>query len=386
MSVVDSDKGHSYAREKMRAKTRVSAPRVTKPTRRRAEHARSIRGNPFLQLLDSVKTEVESRLSGFFDARLDDVAGQGSEVTDLVGSVRDLTLRGGKRLRPGLLLAGYRAAAPEADAGAAWDAGMALELLHAYFLIHDDWMDQDAVRRGKPAVHTMLAKKYRSNHIGAASAVLAGDMAACMATEVIGRVDVPPRRLPSIVSTFARIQADAIMGQQLDVHAHENIERTYALKTGSYTVRGPLVLGALLAGGSSKLVLELERFATPVGIAFQLRDDLLSAFGDPARTGKPFGNDIRTGKRTLVVEYACQMAIAKDRADLRRILGNERATKRELERAMAILERSGARSRVEQRIEELLDTGLSALDGHAASPVGRELLVDAARALAHRKH
>jgi geranylgeranyl diphosphate synthase type I len=187
-----------------------------------------------------------------------------------------------------------------------------------------------------------------------------------------------------MVSTFARIQADAISGQQLDLHASRNIERTYSLKTGSYTVRGFFVLGALMAGGSSELVAALDRFSAPVGIAFQLCDDILSAFGDPAQTGKPFGNDIRSGKRTLLVDHALEIAKGKDLAALRQAHGNSRATLKQLERAVAALERSGARNRVQNRIAELLQDALPALKPRAVSTVGRELLEAAAHALTHR--
>jgi geranylgeranyl diphosphate synthase type I len=192
--------------------------------------------------------------------------------------------------------------------------------------------------------------------------------------------------MPSLFTTFAQMQVDAIAGQQLDLLATEDVEKTYTLKTGSYTVRGPLLLGAILGGGSARACAALERFALPTGVAFQLRDDVLSAFGDPTSTGKPRGTDIRSGKRTLLVSFALEMAKRSDREALRAAWGNRRATARQIERAVTVIERSGARQRVEQRVDELLETALGALDdSRSLSTPGKELLRGAAHALARRR-
>jgi geranylgeranyl diphosphate synthase type I len=181
------------------------------------------------------------------------------------------------------------------------------------------------------------------------------------------------------------MQADAVAGQQLDVVARNaDIEKTYSLKTGSYTVAGPLRIGVLLAGGSSEFVAELERFALPAGIAFQLRDDLLSAFGDPHTTGKPFANDIRSGKRTLLVQRAQALADRKDKEILKRAWGNPDATKKELTDAVRVLERSGARKAVEARIEHFAALATQAVEKLGVPAPRRELLRGAVLALMDR--
>lgn len=325
-------------------------------------------------------------MSGFFDAKLDAAKKQGSDVEELVRAVRELCLRGGKRMRPALVVAGYRAATQSADLEPALDAGVALELLHGYLLIHDDWMDGDAVRRGGPAVHALLSKRYRSKRLGESSAILAGDLGVALATEALARVDVPAKRLARALGTFAQMQVDAVAGQQLDILGRSNdVEKVYTLKTGSYTVRGPLVLGAQLAGASPRLITALERFALPVGVAFQLRDDLLSVFGDPAATGKPFANDIKSGKRTVLVTTAIEGSRGESRAALKAAWGNPRATRSELRKAVGVLEQSGARATVEERIGELVQSGLGALGMAKLTRTGEELLVGAARALADRQ-
>lgn len=300
-------------------------------------------------------------------------------------AVADLCLRGGKRSRPAILIAGYRAADATADLGPALDAGVALELLHAYFLIHDDWMDHDDVRRNAPSVHVALQRRYGSTELGERSAVLAGDWGAAIALDALTRVRMPDKTRSAALACYARMQLDAIAGQQLDLRQAKDVERTYVLKTASYTVQGPLVLGALLAGGSSALIETLERFALPIGVAFQLRDDLLSAFGDPKHTGKPFGSDLVQGKRTLLVEAARQRVSGRDRKLLDSVLGNRRAARSDVKRAVDVLARSGAARWVETQIDKKVARALAVLGGARMTRQGRELLEGAVWTLTNRR-
>jgi geranylgeranyl diphosphate synthase type I len=348
-------------------------------------HAKAIGGNPFVAVLAAVRAEVDARLQGFLDARLDSVREHGADVVAMVDAVRDLCMRGGKRTRPALLVVGYRASSTTATLEPALDAGVAIELLHAYFLIHDDWMDRDVVRRGGPAVHALLGKRFRSQRLGDMSAILAGDFAAALATEAIARVEMPASRMARVIACFAQMQSDAVLGQQLDVLAKpKDVERAYELKTGSYTVRGPLRLGALLAGAAPRLLTALDRFALPVGVAYQLRDDLLSAFGDPKHTGKPFGSDLRSGKRTVLLLEALKRARGRDHRVLSGVVGNARASDDQIGQAVEVIARSGARAAVEARIDELVKSALVALRAGRLTPEGTALLEGAARALTQR--
>lgn len=353
-----------------------SAPRVA---------PKSLPQNPFFALLGRVQTEVDQRLRGFLETRLDVARRHGPEVWEMVSAVRDLCLRGGKRLRAALLVAGYRAASERAALEPALDAGVALELLQAYLLIHDDWMDGDLVRRGGPAVHAHLAKRFRSEHKGHASGILAGDYAAAVALEALSQVEMKASAALPAFACFAEMQLDAIAGQQLDLIGDEyDVELAYQLKTGSYTVRGPLRLGAILASGSPHTLLALDRFALPIGVAFQLRDDLLSAFGEPKQTGKPLGNDLRAGKRTALLAAGLKLARGKDLRTLKRAVGNAEASETELRAALSVLETSGARAAIEARVAELSAAGLAELD-RGVSRQGVQLLTGATEALTARR-
>ena len=353
--------------------------------RRRAGHAKTIPRNPFVAMLSTVQKDIDERLESFFGDKLELVAPHGREVAAMVASLARFALRGGKRLRPALLVAGYRLAAPEGNVEPALDAGLALELLHTYLLVHDDWMDGDALRRGGPTVHAELGKRFKHEHLGNSSAILAGDYAAGLATEVLAGVKMPPARAAALFQAFAEMQLQAILGQELDIAATDvDPEDVYVLKTGSYTVRGPLRMGALLGGAKPATLKALDGYSLPVGIAFQLADDMLSAFGNPGATGKALGNDLRAGKRTPLVLEALRRARGRDRTTLKGVFGKARASDAEIRRALDVIARSGAKEKMEARIEELLGQGLSAL-GSGVSRVGRELLEGAALALTARR-
>jgi geranylgeranyl diphosphate synthase type I len=340
--------------------------------------------NPFLALLPNVKREIDARLERFFADQLERVAPYGSEVTVMLDALARFTIHGGKRLRPALLAVGFRVVEPRASLKAAFDAGLALELLHSYLLVHDDWMDQDDLRRGAATVHASLARHFKDKHKGHSTAILAGDFAAGLATSALARVAMPSGSAPAVLECFARMQVDAILGQELDVAGVDHDpELAYALKTGSYTVRGPLHMGALLAGGSPATLRSLERFATPVGIAFQLADDLLSAFGESSVTGKKLGNDLRAGKRTPLLLLGLSRTKGADLRALKAVVGNAAASDAAVRRALSVLEASGARAAIEARIAELVAKGLDGL-GSGIQGAGRELLAGAALALSSR--
>ena len=341
--------------------------------------------NPFSALRSALAPDIETRLRGYLDASVEDTRALGSEVVALVREIRRLSLLGGKRLRPALVVAGFRTVSSGLDLEPALDAGVALELLHTYFLIHDDWMDGDRVRRGGPAVHVVLAERFRSEHKGNASAILAGDYALALACDALSRVETSAEKLRGAFAVFAEMQLGAVAGQQLDIVGDgRNVELGYALKTGSYTVEGPLKLGALLAGAKKPTLAALARYARPAGIAFQLRDDLLSLFGDPRVTGKPLASDLKSGKRTLLLGLALRRAKGADLAAIRAVLGNPRASLTELRRALAAIETSRAPELVERRIAELSEQAQSALARDISSN-GRALLNGATEALSLRR-
>jgi len=186
---------------------------------------------------------------------------------------------------------------------------------------------------------------------------------------------------------MARVHEDVVVGQVLDVRGAATdaraVEAMHALKTASYSVRGPVLIGARLAGASEDLIQALAAFVEPLGVAFQLRDDVLGVFGDPSATGKPVSSDLREGKRTALIVEAMRDARAADALD--RVLGRPGASEVEVREAAAWIEACGALRRIEARIAELTGDARAALARAALGPAGRALLDSSIDALTERR-
>lgn len=343
----------------------------------------------FRTLLDVVRRRVDERLPAWLAPKVLAANAVSAEVGAVAEAVSTLAVRGGKRMRPALLGAAY-----QAFGGASLEdvelPMVAIELLQVYLLVHDDWMDDDDVRRGGPSVHVALRERFGSKSLGDAAAILAGDLASGFAQDALFATPLPAERVLRAARAYATLQEEVVCGQLAEMQAATlvrspapSVETIHALKTASYTVTGPLAMGALLAGADDAAAARLGRFGRPLGIAFQLRDDLLGTFGDPSATGKPVGNDIRQGKRTALV--AELRGDAKAEALLARVLGRSDATDGEVSEVVSVMESSGARARVEARVNELVDEahqGLVAL-GLPEGPA-RDAIHGAAWALATR--
>lgn len=335
--------------------------------------------------LQEVRSLIDARLASYFAGEREQAAALSPEGVALVDAIATLTLRGGKRLRPALLVAAFRAVTDDAPLDDAIEAGAALELLQSYLLIHDDWMDHDEERRGGPSVHAALREANGQDaHLGASLAVLAGNLASAHAWELLTRIGGPEPRLRDVIDVFLAIHREVVLGQQLDLLATGDVSLMQRLKTGSYTVRGPLALGAALAGASQAQREALDAFGAPLGEAFQLRDDLLGTFGDPAVTGKPVGSDLRAAKRTALILAAEELASPAELERIRAVLGRADVTEGELAGVTEVLSACGARVSVESRVNALLAEAKASLEGAPLAPLGVAMLVALADRLAIR--
>lgn len=342
--------------------------------------------NPTVQgdWLRGVTTRVNAHLERLLADKRAEARNVSPHAGELIDAVSELTLRGGKRLRPAAAYAAFSAVGGDSDDDGWLQLAASLELLQSYFLIQDDWMDGDDQRRGGPSVHIAFARQRGHVHLGASLAILAADLSAGLSWELLALAPFPQPRLRDAFAAFARMHAEVIYGQQLDLLSHRDVALVHQLKTGSYTVRGPLLLGALLGDASRDQLDALERFGTPLGLAFQLRDDLLGAFGDDARTGKPARIDLRHGKHTALIAEARVTLSGVEREQFDRAFGNADASDSELERAQVALLGSGARERLEAKVGELTREARAALDGSTLQPAGVRLLLDVARQLTER--
>ena len=346
-------------------------------------------------LPDSVR-DIAKRV----DARIDDLltaeTRRWSAVDPLLAepltALHRLALGGGKRLRPAFCVAAYVGTGGAEDDDAVVDAGAALELLHLFALVHDDVMDASPRRRGFPTLHVDFAQRHATSawrgedrRFGEGVAILLGDIAFVYADLLLAGA---PRQA---VDLFTDLRLEVNIGQYLDlrgaVTADTDIEtaRRIALyKSGKYTVERPLHLGAALAGRLDDLQTRLSRYGVPLGEAFQLRDDVLGAFGDTAVTGKPVGEDIREGKPTRLRAWATQSASAADAAVLAELYGAANLDGDHIARVQQVLVDSGALATAEAEIERLVAEAVGALDGLDITADGRARLEDLATFVAER--
>jgi len=328
--------------------------------------------------LNRIARAVEQRLELVFaEARSGHATGlfPGASRSMILDQVRDLTMRAGKRVRAALLVCGAALFDDQAAADpAVIDAAAAMELLHTYFLIHDDIMDDDPTRRGGPSVHAALGDRLGDGKLGRDLAILAGDLAVALHEGLLAGLAAPDGRRRMAARIFAEMHLDVVHGQTMDLLGTGDAEEVARRKTASYTTVGPLATGAALAGASEAEIERLAVIARPLGVAFQLRDDLLGAFGSSEVTGKPVGTDLRAGKATFLVQEGLRRADARQRAAIEAVLGTEDASAEAVGDAARALDRCGARRACEERIDQLVDGALADLARERYLPEGRLFL------------
>ncbi|MFS0714555.1 polyprenyl synthetase family protein [Microbacterium sp. 2P01SA-2] len=333
---------------------------------------------------DPIST-VSQRLESFASDRRAEVADLGAEAVDFVDRAL-AAVAGGKRLRARFLSAGHAAAG-----GSAHDADIAgvaasLEIFHAAALVHDDLVDNSDTRRGRPAAHRALEDAHRrsgwlgdADAFGRAAAILLGDLLIAWSDDLLeDAVDGHPRA-SDVRRQYATMRRDVTVGQYLDVaeeaawatapdddHAARAL-RVASYKSARYSVQQPLLIGAALGGAAPAQREALAEFGHAVGLAFQLRDDILGVFGDSSVTGKPSGDDLREGKRTVLIAYAREAMDEAGRADLDAALGDRALDETTIARLQRVIEDSGAVQRLEGEIDRLAALADAAI---GSAPIG----------------
>lgn len=308
-----------------------------------------------------------------------------------LGAAARESVRGGKRFRAAFCWWGHHAVAgPDPDDPAALlRACASLEFLHASALVHDDYMDASDVRRGHPSTHRAFEAEHRAHawtgspqQYGAAAAILLGDLLLSWSDELLRTCGLPAESVLAALREFDRTRTEVVAGQFLDVsvqaRGHADVQEAMTVlryKSAKYSIERPLNVGAALGGATPNVQAQLSDFGLPLGEAFQLRDDLLGVFGDPAVTGKPAGDDLIEGKRTVLVARALESLAGADAEHLDRGLGSALSTA-EVADLRTLIEASGARARVESSINGLTDRALEALaaadiDETARTALGR---------------
>jgi geranylgeranyl diphosphate synthase type I len=316
--------------------------------------------------LEIVHDAVGTTLDGFLAAKAAETVALDPVLGEVTGEIRSLVDAGGKRLRPAFAYWGYRATGADHD-DAVLRPASAIELLHTFALLHDDVMDRSPTRRGRPAAHAALAAAHTREHrigdptwFGASAAILAGDLTYVWADDLFDDTPWPIDAINRARAVFSELRREVIAGQYLDLvlaaddRATEAAARRVALlKSARYTVTRPLLLGAALAPAAdgARVAPALHGYGDAVGIAFQMRDDVLGLFGDPSVTGKSSLDDLREGKQTLLVLRALRLGDDRQRAFLRTCLGDPTLDEARAEQARHIVAATGALASIESLIE-----------------------------------
>jgi geranylgeranyl diphosphate synthase type I len=348
-------------------------------------------------MLDAVTTElrvrVDAELRRFMTEAGATLSAIGGDLDALTDAAHSFVLDTGKRLRPAFCYWGARAAGTP-DSKSLVAAAASLELLHACALVHDDVIDRSATRRGRPAVHEHFARLHDEHGwsgdagaYGNAIAVLLGDLFLVWAEMMISDSGIGDAALVRARPVLDLMRVELMAGQYLDVTEQalgggslERALRVTRYKTAKYTVERPLHLGAAIGDAPPGLVAAMSGYGLPLGEAFQLRDDLLGVFGDPDLTGKPAGDDLREGKRTVLIALAVDAADEAGRAALLAGLGDPTLDEPGIERLRAVISAGGAPARVEAMISERVGTAVAAIEHEAIDPDAQRALVDLATA------
>lgn len=348
-----------------------------------------------------LRERVQGVLSTMLDAERVGLTKIADELAPLSDALDDL-LRGGKRMRPAFCYWAWRGSASDDDL-ARHDAGVlqaaaSLELLQACALIHDDVMDGSDTRRGMPAAHRRFAGHHldaswsgSADGFGVGAAILLGDLCLSWADQLLLEAALPVEALGRAKPVYDQMRTELMAGQYLDMleqaRAGSTVDgalRVVRYKSAKYTVERPLHIGAALAGADDGIMAAYSAYGLPLGEAFQLRDDVLGVFGDPAVTGKPAGDDLREGKRTVLIALAVERATKTQVQLIDTYLGDPALDGDGVAALREVIVDTGALDRTELLIDELLARSLGAIAAAAIRDDARDALVDLAHAATSR--
>ena len=341
--------------------------------------------------LKSVRSAVEEELSIFLNresAYLNSISSDLSPVSD---SLTSFLLDSGKRLRPLFAYAGFAAAGGSLEKSAI-RAMAALELLQACALIHDDLMDGSDTRRGKPSIHRHFESVHVQDQLdgfapqyGLSAAVLLGDLALVWSDQMLNTAGLTTEQFARVLPFYNEMRVELMAGQFLDIHEQTqkdtSVDRSMKIaryKSGKYTIERPLHLGAAMTSSSKEVTDALSAYGLPLGEAFQLRDDLLGVFGDPSVTGKPAGDDLREGKRTVLIAMTHERQSPAQLEICKKYFGKPDIDAEGVATLQEIIESTGARAELEATIDRLTDQALTAAQSQVFTDDGKALLVELA--------
>nr|QBM01393.1 geranylgeranyl diphosphate synthase [uncultured archaeon] len=296
--------------------------------------------------MDELKNQINEDLSGFLDAKVKEAENIFSSSYDIAKVLREYTMRGGKRIRACMTVFAFLCF-KDFDEGII-KAAISMELVQSCLLIHDDIIDEDDLRRGGKTVHKIYEEIEKDRHFGESAAILVGDLANAFIIETIMRTDFDAAAKLKAIGKIQEMFVKECYGQMEDIFMEKHkgnsdaILKMYSLKTVPYTADAPLYIGAVLGNANRDAFKILEEWGSRIGLAFQIKDDIIGVFGKKEETGKPNDSDIKKGKNTFLIHKTREMCTAEEKKFIDGCLGNENASEEDIKKAREIIRNCGA--------------------------------------------
>ena len=352
--------------------------------------------NQAIMNLNFYKEAVDKELESFFTKKLEKAMLIDPASVEMIELLKEYTMRGGKRIRAAMVYYGYRCIEDRHNPEIL-KASMCIELIQSYLLIHDDIIDQDSLRRNGPTLHKSyeaIARKYKADpkHFGISLGILAGDICAAFANEILAKTRLPEKNRLRAMEFMNHTIHNVIYGELLDILSsyrpvtEKSLLQIHRLKTASYTFEGPLHIGAMLAGADEKQLKALSNYANPLGLAFQLQDDMLGLFGDQEKLGKPLGSDLKEGKKTLLIINALENADKSDKSTINKALGNKKLTKKQIQSVQNVMIKTGSLVHCKKLSQDLIHGAKPALNQAKLNSKGKNFLLGIADYMAEREY
>lgn len=318
-----------------------------------------------MEELKRYKDKIDALLFSFLTEEKERAKPTGKYNVQVHSLLSDFCLRGGKRIRPILLIEAYKLVGGK-DIDQIMKASLSMELLEDFLLIHDDIIDRDEIRRGGPSFHKMAEELTGNSHFGLSTAIIGGDMLSALAIQPILKTNLKNKE--RAISEFIHAELSCFYGELLDIMLEkeddtkeEDFFKMIDLKTASYTTIAPLVIGAILGEANDEQIETLRTYGKLLGQAFQITDDILGVFGDEKRLGKPVDSDIKEGKKTLLIIYALNNVKDEDKNFLKSCLGNSALAPEDLIKVREVLKSSGALTYSRNKAKEIIESAKAIL-------------------------
>lgn len=326
------------------------------------------------EVLGAFKKNVDVEIVKYLDEIIKGLRDEDIFMANAIQYVKEFIVSSGKRIRPALMYYSYLGLGGKKESDMLTTC-VSLELIHTFLLIHDDIMDRDEKRHGKDTIHFRYSKmgkalfpKNESEHFGISMAISIGDMLAALGSQRIFTSPFPADTVVRALNELQQVISRTVVGQVGDIYmefsgraTEKQILKMYENKTARYTFEGPLHLGAIFAGADKKTLSVLSRYAVPLGIAFQIQDDILGVFGEEKKLGKPVGSDIQEGKMTLLVAHAMRHGLRRDTHLLKKCLGNSAISLKDMQFVREMLMRCGSVEYAKQMAHSLVSQSKAAI-------------------------